>query len=202
MPLQSYTPTVRSSAYDLIDQAFNRYVAAQMPQGQLMGGGGGAGLQGSGGGASLQGAGGQQGIGTMGGGGGASLQGSGQGGGNQIPDFMNRQQPGPAFQQSDNPFGPSPVPPGGSGTPAGGPAGGDPNQSLYTILASLLGNQQGQGFKPTSGGMMDRRQQQFNAQSPWFQMGGMAGANQPPQIAGLFDQGNYSRQGSNTPTLD
>lgn len=181
MPLQSYTPVVKSPAYDLIDQAFNRFVASQSRPLDSANAAGGGSLQGPGA-------------------GGPSIQGPASGPAQQqIPDLFNRQQPGPAYQSPDQQFNPAPQ--GGGQTPSGGQqqGGGDPNQSLYTILAALLGGgQQGQndmGQKPTFGlNPLERRQEAFSQQNPWFQFQGQA-AGQPPEVAGLWNMGNYGYSG-------
>lgn len=194
MPLTTYSPTVRPHGYDLINQAFNRFISGQLPRpaapGQPQTGGGGEG-------------GGQ--LATNQGGGGGQIS-QNQGGGSlqtnqqpqkgpQVPDFFNRQQT-PAFQAPDAfngqaGFNQNPGFQGGQGQAPGqqGPMG-----NLGSLLALLGPLQSGQGFLGMLGGQGPQGHAPKPAMFPSFlqQQAGQYGNTQGTPLEALFQPGSYS----------
>ncbi len=165
---------MRPTSYDLIDEAYKRsLMGSQRPALQANPGGG----QGTPSAAPPA----------------PGIQGAPQIGGQGVPDFFNRPQPGPAFQNQGGITPGQYQQPAGGGQPAPQQQGGAGGQDILTILASMLGGgQQGPtGYKPVGTTYGQRRQDSFqNQPPPWMALQGAPGA-QAPEVQGIFEPGNF-----------
>jgi len=191
MPLTTYSPQVRHEGYDLINQAFNRFVTSQMPKPVAPIGPGdqAGGLQTSGGQQTGINTSGQPGFQTSG------QQPQQQPQGNPQPNFFNRNQPGPVHQNPDG-FG---VGGGGQGVGQGQPGGSPLGQGgqggfggLGQLLALLGPLQSGQGFLPSLFGGQQGYQKPAMFPSLLQEQAGQYGNPQQGPLAELFNPQSYS----------